>query len=318
MGKFYPFHNGHKYLIERALAESDELTIVVCDKEQQRISGEERAKWIREEVPRAKVIIAPDFLPDDDSAGWAGYIKWLLHEPPDVVFTSEDYGELFSKFLGCRHISVDKERRTIPVSGTKIRKNPLENWEHLPPAVRGRFAKRICILGAESTGTTTLAEDLAKNYQTVWVQEFGRMYSESKLKLHSQTWRTEEFVFIAEMQNRMEDELAKVCNKILICDTDSFATTLWHERYMGFVSSAVDALSVGRDYSLYILTGDEISFVQDGTRDGEYIRHAMHKRFEEELARRGKKYITVRGSREERMRAAIAACDEILEEIEAF
>lgn len=56
------------------------------------------------------------------------------------------------------------------------------------------------------------------------------------------SWRTDEFVFIASEQNRLEDRLARECHRLLVCDTDSFATTLWHERYMGFPSPEVEAL----------------------------------------------------------------------------
>jgi nicotinamide riboside kinase len=45
-------------------------------------------------------------------------------------------------------------------------------------------------------------------------------------------WKTADFIAIAKEQNRQEDEAAKTANKVLICDTDAFATGLWHERYM--------------------------------------------------------------------------------------
>src|SRR5260221_382272 len=78
--------------------------------------------------------------------------------------------------------------------------------------------------------------------------------------------RSEEFVHIARVQQSLEDELAGIANRILICDTNAFATCFWHERYMGFWSDEVEALSRGR-CDLYLLTGDEIPFVQDGVRD---------------------------------------------------
>jgi NadR type nicotinamide-nucleotide adenylyltransferase len=315
IGKFYPPHKGHLHLIGTGLCGAKELTILVCDKEGQKIPGELRAKWLREMAPKARVLVIPDNLPEDDSAAWAKYTIEVLGGAPDVVFTSEDYGDAYARHMGCRHILVDKKRKAVPVSATKIRQNPLANWEFLPPPVRAHFAKRVCVLGAESTGTTTLARDLAEHFKTAWVPEFGRLYNEGKIKSGSD-WQTEEFVFIARRQNEMEDELAKSCNKILICDTDSFATTLWHERYMGFISPEVDATSAGRNYDLYILTGDEIPFVKDEMRDGEHIRHAMHKRFEEELARRGKKFIIIRGSREKRLKDAAAKCEKIINEVE--
>jgi len=45
-------------------------------------------------------------------------------------------------------------------------------------------------VGAESTGTTTLAKALAEQLETVWVEEFGREYFERKLAGKNPTWRS--------------------------------------------------------------------------------------------------------------------------------
>jgi len=110
----------------------------------------------------------------------------------------------------------------------------------------------------------------------------------------------------------MEDALARSAAKLLVCDTDSFATQLWHERYIGFMSPEVAALNQGRKYAHYFLTGDEIPFVQDGTRDGEHVRHRMHERFAEELRRQGRPFTLLRGGRAQRLRQAVAVCDRLL------
>ncbi|MFH0892399.1 MAG: AAA family ATPase [Candidatus Falkowbacteria bacterium] len=312
IGKFYPPHRGHKYLIDFATRNVDRLTVIVCHRADQIIPGTQRAEWIREIHPDAEVLVVDDIMKDDDSRAWAEYTKKFLGYIPDAVFTSEDYGDTYAACLGCRHIIVDKERKNVPIRATDIRNDPIKHWEFLEPCVKAHFAKRICVIGAESTGTTMLARSLAEYYRTVWVPEFGRMYSEAKGRPDAALWRTDEFTFIASAQNRMEDFLARQCNKILICDTDSFATSLWHERYLGCMSRAVEKISAGRKYDLYILTGDEIPFIQDGTRDGEHIRHAMHKRFEEELRKSGKPFLTLRGSHETRMKTAKKECDKII------
>jgi HTH-type transcriptional regulator, transcriptional repressor of NAD biosynthesis genes len=209
-------------------------------------------------------------------------------------------------------VLVDRQRINIPVSATRIRTNFDEYGKFLEPVVRAGVVKRVCVIGAESTGTTTLSRGLAKHFQTVWVPEFGRFYTESKLQLAENNWISEDFEYIARAQNQLEDNLALQANKILICDTDAFATSLWHERYMGFVSEKVVELSKNRVYDLYILTGDEIPFVQDGIRDGEHIRHDMHKTFIRELEKQGRHYILVTGSKNDRLAIAINLCVEVL------
>ncbi len=99
---------------------------------------------------------------------------------------------------------------------------------------------------------------------------------------------------------------------MLVADTDAFATSVWHERYMGEMSEAVEHIANQSQHDLYLLTGDEIPFEQDGTRDGEHIRHDMHKRFEEKLKETNRPYILLRGTHEERMKEAIAAIDTLI------
>lgn len=319
IGKFYPPHKGHKYLIEKGYSQVDELTVMVCEKKGQKISGKLRAAWLKEMVPQARVLVVDDCLSDDDSKGWADYTTKILGYTPDIVFTSEDYGDAYARFMGAKHIQVDKQRKNVPISASQIRSNPLKYWDYLESCVRAYFAKRICVVGAESTGTTTMAKSLAAHYETVWVPEFGREYSEAKiLSGEGNNWGTEDFIFIAGQQNKTEDNLARQCNKILICDTDSFATSLWHERYMEHLSAEVDSLTCGRYYDLYLLTDIDIPFVQDGTRDGEHIRHKMHTRLEEELKKRNKPYVLLSGNHQTRLKKAIEACDRILEEKVSF
>lgn len=314
VGKFYPPHRGHKYLIDTAKSQCEDLTVILCWKPTETISGFLRASWLQKIHPNVRVLVIEDNkLGDDDSAGWAKFTIGVLGYVPDVVFTSEAYGDPYASFMGATHVLVDKDRTFIPISATIVRKNPLASAKFLEPIVRAHFARRVCILGAESTGTTTLARALAEKYQTVWVPEYGRMYSEGKYKAGVEAnWRSEEFLFIAQQQAALEDTLAESSNGLVICDTDPFATSVWHERYMGAPLPALDAYASERPYSLYIVTGDEIPFVQDEIRDGEHVRHNMHKRFMEKLTQYHKPFIMVSGDPEQRLKAATDAIDRIL------
>lgn len=311
IGKFYPPHRGHKYLIDSALAQCDEVTVIICSKSGESIPGFLRVQWLRQIHPTARVLHARDVsLGDDDSAGWARYTVNLLGKAPDAVFTSEEYGDPYAKHMGCVHVAVDKKRVTVPISATLVRQDPWRYAQYLEPMVRAYFAKRICVVGAESTGTTTLSRSLAEHYHTVWVPEYGRFYSEGKLYAGPEgAWRSEEFDAIARGQTALERELAGSAYRYVIADTDAFATSIWHERYMGMRSAAVEALAQDAPHDLYILTGDEIPFEQDGLRDGEHVRHWMHDRFLERLEETGKKYVLVRGSKEERLAQAVAAIE---------
>jgi NadR type nicotinamide-nucleotide adenylyltransferase len=192
VGKFYPPHRGHKYLIDTGQAQVDRLTVIICWKPGENPPGWLRAAWLKEIHPEVKVIALEDTLPGDDSRAWAENTIKVLGYVPEVVFTSEDYGYPYAAFMGSRHVQVDKARRVVPVSGTAVRANPLKCWDYLEPCVRAFYARRVCLVGAESTGKTTLAAALAAHYRTNWVAEYGREYSEKKLLSdHPLHWESE-------------------------------------------------------------------------------------------------------------------------------
>ena len=314
IGKFYPPHRGHKLLIDTATQQSERAVVIVCAKPADTIPGELRGQWLREIHPAAEVMVIDDRYDENDSRVWAdNTVRWL-GRAPDAVFTSEDYGDRYSALMGSKHILVDRQRQRVTVSGTAVRKDPFANWDYLEPVVRGWFARRVCIVGAESTGTTTLAKALAEQLETVWVEEFGRDYFERKLAGKNPTWRSEEFIHIAREQTRLEDKTAREANRILVCDTNAFATVLWHRRYMGTHSAQVEEIARKGRCDLYLLTGDEIPFVQDGLRDGEHIRHEMHRWFEEALARQQVPWKTLRGLREERLREAARSVESLFDD----
>src|SRR5689334_6244545 len=158
IGKFYPPHRGHHHLIHTALAQSERVVVIVCARPTDTIPGECRTAWLQEIHPAAEVRCIDDRYDPDDSQVWAeNTVRWL-GRAPDAVFTSEGYGERYSALMGSRHVSVDPARIRVPISGTAIRRDPFAHWDFLEPPVRAWFARRVCVLGAESTGTTTLAE----------------------------------------------------------------------------------------------------------------------------------------------------------------
>jgi NadR type nicotinamide-nucleotide adenylyltransferase len=304
IGKFLPPHRGHKLLIDTATAQSQSVVIIVCAKPTDPIPGDVRGRWLETIHPTCEVMVIDDRYDENDSRVWADNTMRWLGRAPNAVFTSEDYGDVYAPLMGATHVLVDKARARVPISGTEIRQDPFAHWDFLEPPVRGWFAKRVCVLGAESTGTTTLAQALAARFNTTWVEEYGREYSEVKWAAGDFNWRTDEFTAVAAEQARREDEAACRANRVVICDTNAFATVLWHRRYMGWHSSAVAEIARRGRCDYYLLTGDEIPFIQDGLRDGEHIRHEMHRWFEEALATQPVPWQLLRGSQAERLESA--------------
>ncbi|MDX6739827.1 AAA family ATPase [Actinocorallia sp. A-T 12471] len=340
IGKFYPPHAGHHMLIDTAARECAAVTVVVAASSVESVPLADRTAWLREAHPQPHVRFAPvmdDVEIDYDSDDvWARHVGVFRHglrqchgvEPEiDAVFSSEPYGAELARRFGARAVAVDPARERLPVSGTAVRADPVGHWGFLSPAVRAALVKRVVVVGAESSGTTTLARDLAAAYaarggvweSTRWVPEYGRTYCEEKLalaqradpsaRLEDLSWTSDEFALITDRQLRWEDAAARVSSPLLVCDTDAFATALWHERYVG----GVPPVPARARHDLWILTDvNGVPFEQDGWRDGESIRHAMHARFAAELTARDLPHLTVHGPPQARLSQAMEAVDALL------
>ncbi|MGW0365610.1 AAA family ATPase [Streptomyces sp. NPDC002990] len=338
LGKFYPPHAGHHHLVRTAQDQCERLTVLVCAASVESVPLADRVAWMREAHPEARVVGAVDDIPVDvhDPAVWEAHMavfRGAVTGRVDAVFTSEAYGAELARRFGAEEVCVDPGRRLFPVSGTAVRADPVGCWEYLGPAVRAALARRVVVLGAESTGTTTLSRALADHYRqrggvwaaTGWVAEYGRRYSEEKLAAAraadpAASWAdvsftSREFPVIARRQDAEEERAARLGSPVLFCDTDSFATGVWHERYTGSRSEEVERIAALARRDLYLLTDDaDVPFEDDGLRDGPQLRPWMTGRFREELARTGKRFLLVRGDREARLAAAVAAVDELLAE----
>jgi HTH-type transcriptional regulator, transcriptional repressor of NAD biosynthesis genes len=336
LGKFYPPHAGHHHLIRTAEAGCERLTVLVSKATVESVPLADRVAWLGEAHPGVRVVGTVDDVHMDlgSAAVWDAHMaifKAAVPERVDAVFTSESYGEELARRFGAVHVEVDRDRVRFPVSGTKVREDPVGCWEYLEAPVRAGLALRVVAVGAESTGTTTIAEALAGHYRDrggVWaatrcVPEYGRAFSEEKLRelraadpgarWADVRFAAEDFPVIAERQNDLEEAAARVGGPVLFCDTDAFATAVWHERYVGGRNPDVDPFAAAIRHDLYLLADHEgVPFEDDGLRDGEHLRPWMTGRFEAELERTGRPYVKLRGPHERRLGEAVAAVDALI------
>jgi len=169
---------------------------------------------------------------------------------------------------------------------------------------------RICLLGAESTGKTTLARALALAYRDAWNPEYGRPYTEIGRDPEA-AWTSEEFTHIARIQCWYEDCLATTASRLLFCDTDAFTTALFHEVYLGERADAFADL-VARRYDLYLVCGLDVPWRHDGIREFEAQRHWMHDRYVERARASGAPWLLLEGTHSTRLRDASVAVDSLL------
>ena len=348
IGKFYPPHEGHHLLVGTAAACSERVTVLVLSHEVESIPHATRVAWLREvhaDQPHVTVHGIVDDHPVDftDAAIWdlheavfrAG-IAAITDEPVTAVFSSEEYGPELARRLGAVAVPVDDERGLAPVSGTAVRADPVRHWDRLAPPVRAWFARRVVVLGAESTGTTTVSRALVDALRarggahglTQWVPEQCRATAIAKLaadravavlagrpppRMEDLVWRSEDFRTMAEQQHATEEAAARAGGPVLVCDTDVFAVGIWHERYLGHADPEVADLA--RRHPLYLLTHHAgAPFVQDGVRDGEAIRPWMTERFQEALEASGRATVVLTGPLEDRIATGLRAIDRLLDE----
>jgi NadR type nicotinamide-nucleotide adenylyltransferase len=353
IGKFYPPHSGHHFLIRSAADSCDRVTVVVMAAAHESIPLGERVAWIAErwaDDPHVTVTGIADDLPVDydSETAWAGHVALMRQAlaalpearpqtpPVDAVFSSEPYGTELARRFSAVPVLLDLGRDTFPVSGTKVRADPPAFWDELEPAVRGRLALRVAVVGAESTGTTTLCRALTAALRrrggphalTRWVPEYGREMTVVKLAVARATaapdapeptvydvaWDDEDFELICRRQTESEERAARVGGPVLVCDTDALATTIWQERYLGHVTDPVRRLAAAMPpRALYLLTPhDGVAFHDDGLRDGEHLRPWMTDRFRSVLAAGDVPWREVSGDPEERLRQALDAIDRLL------
>lgn len=313
IGKFMPVHAGHMALIAAAQAQVDRLTLILFSKPSEPIPGAVRLGWLRALYPTLTIHhIDQDGLVDfDDAAAWAfwvGAIRAAHPEPVAVVFSSEAYGPELARRLGARHVVFDPERAQVPISATQIRADPLAHWQHLPAPVRPYYVRRVALVGAESTGKTTLAQALAAHFETAWVPEFARDY----LLARGGVCLEADMRVIAQGQAEAEDRLAQTANRVLICDTNVLTTQLWYEHLFGAPPAALRQLAAERTAHLYLLCDHDVPWVADGLRDSPTERGWFHARFRQELAALGRPYVTLSGPFAGRLAPAIAAVEELV------
>lgn len=173
---------------------------------------------------------------------------------------------------------------------------------------------KVVLFGPESTGKTSLSIKLAHHYNTVWVAEYAREYLQNKWNNERKTCENSDLLPIAIGQMKLENELAKKADKVLICDTDLLETKVYSEEYYGgTVDPLLEKAAVENSYDLYLLTYIDTPWEADDLRDRPEQRLEMFNAFENALKKYNRPYILLKGDKIKRLKTAVKAIDELLE-----
>lgn len=316
LGKFAPLHRGHQFLIETALAEMDEVIVMIYDcPETTDVPLSVRANWVRQLYPTVRVIEAWDGPTDigDTPAIKQAHETYVLRQLQGQrvthFYSREFYGEHMSVALGAINRLVDwtsdstwEHRTAVPISATQIRTSPYAHRQYVHPVVYRDLITHVVFLGAPSTGKTTLAEALAQHYHTRWMPEYGREYWETHQVNRRLSLEELEAIAVGHLE-REEAHLAQA-NRYLFTDTNALTTYRFSSYYHGTATPHLAELvnRCSARYDLVFLCEADISYDDTWDRSGEGNRAVFQKQITSDLLVRRIPFFRVRGDLQSRIR----------------
>ncbi|UZE94795.1 AAA family ATPase [Alkalimarinus alittae] len=321
VGKFSPFHKGHEYLLNVAAQHCSEVLVISYSRpEFPSCSAAVRASWLKQFAPNARVLSVnaatverwrseegwPLEMPlnsDDDESHREFTYKLIAEKLKldiDVVLTSEDYGDGFARYLShhekgfghtVQHVCVDRHRLIVPVSGTAVRRSNTLAERKVNSTVWADFkVQKICFLGAESTGKTTLSKLLAEAYDDPVVDEYGRTLWE----LNNGVLTPEDLVKIGQTQTENEDKAQQLARNYIFCDTSPLTTLCYSDALFNDRPRILEAFAE-QPYHHTFLCEPDFPLVQDGTRKDEAFRAWQHGWYLKVLRQRKIPYTALKG-----------------------
>ncbi len=162
---------------------------------------------------------------------------------------------------------------------------------------------RIAILGAESTGKTTLARSLALRFHTTWVQEYAREYMSN----HPGEYSADDIVAIAKHQLEEEDRLIKNSDRFIFTDTEFIIAKVWCEDVFSHCPEWLGEQVKNHRYDLYLLTANDLPWVPDPVRVNPQRRDYFFNLYKRVLDENHLPYEIISGRYEARLLSGINA-----------
>lgn len=185
--------------------------------------------------------------------------------------------------------------------------------------------KKIVIIGPESTGKSTLCEQLAKHYNTQWCPEYAREY----LLKHGTNYTYDDLLTIAKGQLKLEDEYVNSISnwqlaatqhptpntqQLLFIDTDMYVMKVWCEFVFGKCHRFILDEIVKRKYDLYLLCNVDLPWVKDELREYPDLetREKLYSIYKDIMINQHVPWVDISGVNEERLQKAIMAVNNLL------
>lgn len=281
VGKFIAYHKGHQYYINKFAANCEKLNLVLCATKNDKIHYLVRKNWIEKDlnwglINQSKKIKFHVSIEDDITPYPNGIKEWCRHierlvGQVDVMFGNDDYVQECAKEFGAYYYSPDRNRGIFNISSTKIYTNGLKYYDYLAEVSKPYFNKNVLILGAESTGKSTLSKRLAAYFDGKYIEEYGRKYEEmmiDKFNRRCTQWDIKDYEFIAQRQNEIIKDAMQTPFKLIFVDTDALITQIYYELYMKVkTSQKLEEIIKSQKFDLIIfLEHNNTNWIADGLR----------------------------------------------------
>ncbi|MEM9172383.1 MAG: AAA family ATPase [Pseudomonadota bacterium] len=327
LGKFMPLHHGHALLLRAAALHCDELTVLVGMTPDDPYDIEQRMHWIDQLLSeftddRLSLTLVADPDPDPnvtkdadgtvvDEAYWAQWLSQNAEHLNDIdhVFTSDRYGQQIAERIDARWFPVDPDREVVPITATNIRTDRFAAFSFVHDVAKPDVCLTVAVVGAESTGKSTLVKHLAEHYDTHYAPEWGRIISEAHSEL-----TTSDFDAIVTMQCEMIRSAQRLGNGLCFTDTEAITTALFAPIYLGHEHAPSQQQAIAQQIDLYLLLDVSVPWIDDGTRVLDHdSRQRFHTALMSTLENLNKPFQLIGGeSHSQRQRQAVAAVDALL------
>jgi NadR type nicotinamide-nucleotide adenylyltransferase len=170
--------------------------------------------------------------------------------------------------------------------------------------------KTVVIIGPESTGKSTLCEQLAEHYKTAWCPEFAREY----LKQTNGQYNYADLLNIAHGQLELEDTMKlQAKNNLYFIDTDMYVMKVWSEVVFESCHTWILKQIAARKYDLYFLCDVDLPWVKDELREYPdlHTRKKLFKMYKDLLINQKTKWSVICGTDTQRLQMAVSILDTI-------
>jgi NadR type nicotinamide-nucleotide adenylyltransferase len=173
-----------------------------------------------------------------------------------------------------------------------------------------QLSKKIVIIGPESTGKSTLCNQLAVHYQTIWCKEFAREY----LLNIGKNYTYLDLENIAQGQIKSENfcfEITKENKKPLFLDTNLWVIKVWAEFVFDKCQPTILQQIATQQYDGYLLCNIDLPWVKDELREypNEKPRQQLMAMYKDILINQNLPWHIVSGSNNNRLASAISFLD---------